>query len=180
MRKTLLLLFAAVLAVGISSCQKAVLDDSDQSDTKKRTVRNVSLLMDEEFVTISETLMTRSVTEGKVYAVNVYEKKAGAKSYAKYAYGLFTDPSQMNIMLTEGNLYRFECLIVTTTRMPCIIRMANTLHLFCTGAPMRQQRLRTSLSSQRQPISHTSRRAIRTSLIRKSSCTQGFTNTMEW
>lgn len=113
MRKTLLLLFAAVLAVGTSSCQKAVLDDSDQSDTKKRTFRNVSLLMDEEFVTISETLMTRSVTEGKVYAVNVYEKKAGAKSYAKYAYGLFTDPSQMNIMLTEGNLYRFECLIVT-------------------------------------------------------------------
>lgn len=34
MRKTLSLLFAAVLAIGTSSCQKAVLDDSDQSDTK--------------------------------------------------------------------------------------------------------------------------------------------------
>lgn len=38
MRKTLSLLFAAVLAIGTSSCQKAVLDDSDQSDTKKRTL----------------------------------------------------------------------------------------------------------------------------------------------
>lgn len=110
----------------------------------------------------------------KVYAVNVYEKKRRCEVVCQVCLWPLHRPLRRWISCWPKAISTVSSAWLSpTTRMPCIIRMANTLHLFCTGAPMRQQRQRTSLSSQRQPISHTSRRAIRTSLIRKSSCTQG-------
>lgn len=55
--------------------------------------------------------ITRS--ESKIYAINVYQKKRGAKSYSKFAYGLFNDPSAISLTLTEGYVYKFECLVAT-------------------------------------------------------------------
>ena len=122
MKKITFIILAALLSLGLASCEKGVIaetDDNGQTGSRKQAKRLIELALDEEMITLSEepmayaeTPMTRAGVSGKVYAVNVFEKKSGAKSYSKYAYGLFTDPSAISIMLTEGNLYRFECLVV--------------------------------------------------------------------
>ncbi|WP_028897275.1 hypothetical protein [Prevotella sp. HUN102] len=122
MKKLTFIILAALLSFCFASCEKGVIaetDDNGQTGSKKQAKRLVELALDEESITLSEEPMAfagkptvRAGAPGKVYAVNVYEKKNGAKSYSKYAYGLFTDPSAIAIMLTEGNLYQFECLIV--------------------------------------------------------------------
>lgn len=114
MKKIYLLATMIICFIGLSSCEKAILNDFDKSDVKSRDTCMVSFNVNEEFINVSDMPMTRvDASEGKFYAINIYEKKPGVKSYTKYAYGLFTDPSQMKIVLTKGNVYRFECLVVT-------------------------------------------------------------------
>lgn len=93
------------------SCSKSVVDDVE-NPVETKIVR---LSLTEEQTTVTEDPLLRAPAlakgndEGRVYAVNVYSKAAGAKSYTKYAYGLFDDPSKMNIALQTGSTYRFEC-----------------------------------------------------------------------
>ena len=111
--KRLTFITSAVLLltlIGLASCEKAVLDEPDKKEGK--ATRVVTICPIEEHVGVTETPMTRGVVPGKVYAVNVFQKKGKMKSYSKYAYGLFADPSKMSIILTEGCKYRIECLIV--------------------------------------------------------------------
>lgn len=100
------------------SCEKSLVDDIEPTTESKAKYKVFSLHLNEEHFSINEVRMFSALSPQassavKLYAINVYEKTPKAKSYAKYAYGLFTDPSAISIELKEGNLYRFECLVVT-------------------------------------------------------------------
>lgn len=110
MRKHLILFLTAILAIGLASCEKAVIDEP--GGKKEKVTKIITINPTEEQIEISESPMTRGIVAGKIYAVNVFKKKKGAKSYSKYAYGLFTDPSKIAVAMTEGYLYKVECMVV--------------------------------------------------------------------
>lgn len=100
-----------LLALGglLASCEKAVIDEASSGEDQLYTI---SLSMGGEYLSVSEEPLSRAGGEGKLYAVNVSCKKSGAKSYAPYAYGLFSQPDDMVVQVRSGNLYKFECTIV--------------------------------------------------------------------
>ena len=110
-------LFLSIL--GMVSCQKAIVDNLDNVVVNKQHL--VSLQVNEEAINIisesplfkSAKSLTRTDESKKVYAINIYCKDGiTTKNYSKYAYGLFDDPSQIKLLLTEGKIYKFECLVV--------------------------------------------------------------------
>ena len=109
-RKNLISLMMLLILTALSACEKVVVEEPARKGTKATRVVTISPV--EEQIQISETPMTRGSMAGKVYAVNVFQKTGKAKSYSKYAYGLFTDPSKIAVVMTEGSKYKIECLIV--------------------------------------------------------------------
>lgn len=110
-------LFLSIL--GMVSCQKAIVDNLDNVVVNKQHL--VSLQVNEEAINIisesplfkSAKSLTRTDESKKVYAINIYCKDGiTTKNYSKYAYGLFDDPSQIKLLITEGKIYKFECLVV--------------------------------------------------------------------
>lgn len=110
-------IFFLTLLVGLLfvSCEKDLTDAGDEPKPSKHHKHLIALQISEEPLSLSEKRMAKGAKREKLYAVNVFAKKKSAKSYSKYAYGLFTDPSKIALEVTEGNLYRFECLIVTNS-----------------------------------------------------------------
>ena len=111
------------------ACEKAVIDNPDgkkKSDKERHRVTRVVRIHPTELSmeTSDEPLLSKSSCtlsrvggkqkEGKVklYALNIYEQKAGSTVYEKYAYGLFSDPSKIAIRMFEDNRYKIECLEV--------------------------------------------------------------------
>ena len=111
------------------ACEKAVIDNPDgkkKSDKERHRVTRVVRIHPTELSmeTSDEPLLSKSSCtlsrvggkqkEGKVklYALNIYEQKAGSTVYEKYAYGLFSDADKMAIRMFEDNSYRIECLEV--------------------------------------------------------------------
>ncbi|GAB6976272.1 hypothetical protein [Prevotella falsenii] len=115
MKKTIYTLLSVAMAVCFASCGKAILEEGIGKENQgKGKMKTVSVRINEE-ITTSETPLFANGTRGagkKLYGINVFQKKANGKSYTKYAYGLFDDPSKIKIALNEDCLYRFECLIV--------------------------------------------------------------------
>ena len=91
------------------SCEKAVIDETDVSVDGQEV--EVSLSLGGEYLTTSESPLSRAAVSGVVYGLNVYAKKDGSTTYAKYAYGLFDDPAKLQITLRKGYQYRIECTI---------------------------------------------------------------------
>ncbi len=114
---------ALLLPLVFVSCEKAVLEGGENNGKENKVTRMVTIHpMELHVETMEEPIVQGAKPFGfsapespraakKLYAVNVYEKKKGVESYSKYAYGLFTDPSKIAIRMTEGNLYRIQCLI---------------------------------------------------------------------
>lgn len=100
----------SLLALTVS-CEKANLEETETEQPKTTHTIHFALSEERAFIT-EEPLFNAPATPTstkKIYAINVYQKKDGAGSYKKYAYGLFDDPSLMSITLESGSLYRFEC-----------------------------------------------------------------------
>lgn len=95
-----------------SSCEKAVLEGSgDDTEATTQKTQLVSLNLASEttpMVGASRVPLSSQI----VYGINVYAKKEGFASYAKYAYGLFIDVSKVSLELPEGSTYKFECVAI--------------------------------------------------------------------
>ena len=98
------------------ACEKAVIDNPDgkkKSDKERHRVTRVVRIHPTELSmeTSDEPLLSKSSCtlsrvggkqkEGKVklYALNIYEQKAGSTVYEKYAYGLFSAAAKMAIRM---------------------------------------------------------------------------------
>ena len=124
MKKQVTLIWALLCLLLLAACEKPVLEDADgvkpTGKSKSKLTRVVRIHPAEELAV--ETMETPMNAKGqplsragdknlkKIYAVNVYEKKAGGETYLKYAYGLFTSLSKMSVKMDERNLYKVECL----------------------------------------------------------------------
>lgn len=114
------ILLSALACVLLASCGKSVLDLPGTEEESGKTTRVVTLQCNEEQVNVTETSvtpMTRGMSArtdnaggNAVYGVNIFVMKEG--SYTPYAYGLFTDPTTMSVIMTEGENYKIECTLV--------------------------------------------------------------------
>lgn len=118
MRKSFLFVISIAMAAFMTSCEKAVLEETDGENPNSEVVKSgakdiVHLKMTRDGGAMLGIMNAREPKHTEViYGVNVYEKKEGASNYSKYAYGLFTDPSKAKIEMYEGRKYRIECLAV--------------------------------------------------------------------
>lgn len=121
--KTTKWLWLLFIACVFTSCEKAVLSGDEERGKEQKITKIISIHPTAIHVDLAEEgamagskprmsgLLESRAEKAKLYALNIYEKRKGAKSYSKYAYGLFSDPSNIAIRMTEGSLYKIECLM---------------------------------------------------------------------
>lgn len=108
----------AALLTLMASCEKAVLEEPEGGKptterTKPGIKEMVHLKMTRDAGPMLGIMNAREPKHAElIYGVNIYEKKEGDVEYSKYAYGLFTDPSQAKIEMYEGRRYKIECLAI--------------------------------------------------------------------
>lgn len=111
-------ILSAALCLIFSSCEKSVSDVDQPEGEKSGQVYNVNIGFGGEYISSTEIPLTKALknTSRKVYAINVYRKTPDAKSYSKYAYGLFDNVKALTIPLSDAYVYKFECAIVKEDR----------------------------------------------------------------
>ena len=101
-----ILFYAMMLFVSLS-CSNDDLDGGEGIEGMEYTVK----IGFEGEISISESpLLKSSVSD--LYGVQVYVKDNSSGDYKPYAYGLFDDPSLMDVKLIGGNVYKFESTMV--------------------------------------------------------------------
>lgn len=101
-----ILFYAMMLFVSLS-CSKDDIDNEESVEGKEYTVK----IGFEGEISISESPLLKSAGSD-LYGVQVYVKDNGSGEYKPYAYGLFDDPSKMDVKLIGGDVYKFESSMV--------------------------------------------------------------------
>ncbi|MDY6206863.1 MAG: hypothetical protein SPI30_09005 [Prevotella sp.] len=103
-------IYLTLFVLLLFSCDRQIAEDKSEEGTSHL----MSISLGGEFIKVTDSLMkcAPSSNSKTLYGINVLRKKSSEKNYTKYAYGLFDDPSAMQILLTEGYLYSFECTTV--------------------------------------------------------------------
>lgn len=105
----LLLISISFCLVGLSSCEKAIVEDDPNSPVTMNMVRLTPKVL--KVQAQNDELPAPNDNE-KIYAVNISYKKKNAKSgtaFKPYAYGLFDDASLITIALPDSAVYNIEC-----------------------------------------------------------------------
>ncbi len=105
------LLFASISfsLVGLSSCEKAIVEENPDSPVTMNVVRLSPKVL--KVQTQNDELPAAS-DESKIYAINISYKNKNTKSgtaFKPYAYGLFDDASLITIALPDSAVYNIEC-----------------------------------------------------------------------
>lgn len=114
MKTSIKLLAMLALVSVISGCSS----DSDQdlgANYRRNAKHTMHIRLGGDYVEESEEPLTKSLhnADGDTfYGVNVTRKGSGESSYSKYAYGVFTDPSRMNVTVYSGDEYEFEVTVL--------------------------------------------------------------------
>nr|UVM89762.1 MAG: hypothetical protein [Bacteriophage sp.] len=101
------ILFYAVIFLTALSCSNDDLEGEEGVDGKEYMAK----IGFEGEISISESPLLKS-TGSDLYGVQVYVKDNGSGEYKPYAYGLFDDPSLMDVKLIGGNIYKFESTMI--------------------------------------------------------------------
>lgn len=116
--KTFRLLATALLVAlctGFYSCSEEADSPIDEPQINSPETYTVSFKLGGEFLTTSETPLTRVDEKPlkKLYGINVYSKEDKENSsYKSYAYGFFDNVNDMNLTLITGYKYKFVCTVV--------------------------------------------------------------------
>lgn len=113
MKDTLKLLIFVLCVIFISCDKQSQIDGNEEE---------ISFLMplnlggDFISVTYSEMkklpMMNDEQPVKSLIGINVFRKQEKDSEYTPYAYGLFDDPAAMNLLITKGYLYKFECTVI--------------------------------------------------------------------
>ena len=107
--KLLLLTLAACFFAACTNNDEPI-ENNPNNETPKEYI--VSLGFSGEITDITETPLSRAVTND-LYGIQVYSTPATtSEEYAPYAYGLFDDKNNMVIKLLEGYKYKFVVTMV--------------------------------------------------------------------
>lgn len=99
--KTTKWLWLLFIACVFTSCEKAVLSGDEERGKEQKITKIISIHPTAIHVDLAEEgamagskprtsgILESRAEKAKLYALNIYEKRKGAKSYSKYAYGLF-------------------------------------------------------------------------------------------
>lgn len=101
-----ILFYAMMLFVSLS-CSNDDLGGGEGIEGKEYMVK----IGFEGEISISESPLLKNASSD-LYGVQVYVKDNGSGEYKPYAYGLFDDPSLMDVKLIGGNVYKFESTMV--------------------------------------------------------------------
>lgn len=106
--KRLWTVFALVMVM-FASCDNEIENAEEPMQGEEVTVK---IGFDGEILDISEGPLETKVSGNDLYGVQVYCKPSNGSDYVSYAYGLFDDPSEMEIKLLAGYKYRFEATMI--------------------------------------------------------------------
>lgn len=111
--KTFRFLSVFVAAFMLWSCSGSGGEDipepAPQPTPEKPETYTVSLNLGGEYISTSESPMSRADNSTRVYGINVYYKDDNSTSWKHYAYGLFDNTNDMTISLIASYKYRFVC-----------------------------------------------------------------------
>lgn len=101
------MLLATVLFM---SCSGSGSDDiPEPGNNKPEKTYTVSLNLGGEYMSTSESPLSRTENAVRYYGVNVYYKDDNSTSWKHYAYGLFDNTNDMTISLIASYKYKFVC-----------------------------------------------------------------------
>ena len=101
------ILFYAMMLFMSLSCSNDDLGGGEGIEGKEYMVK----IGFEGEISISESPLLKS-SASDLYGVQIYVKDNGSGEYKPYAYGLFDDPSLMDVKLIGGNVYKFESTMI--------------------------------------------------------------------
>ena len=111
--KTFRFLSVFVAAFMLWSCSGSGGEDipepTPQPTPEKPETYTVSLNLGGEYISTSESPMSRADNSTRVYGINVYYKDDNSTSWKHYAYGLFDNTNDMTISLIASYKYKFVC-----------------------------------------------------------------------
>lgn len=109
MTKNVFLILSLSGLLGLSSCEKAILEENGENTVTTTMVRLAPRVLK---VQAQNDELPAATSDTKLYAVNISYKSKNAKSgaaYKPYAYGLFDDASKITIALGDSAVYSIEC-----------------------------------------------------------------------
>lgn len=116
MKKLIRLLALALFAIGFQACSNdkdSELDGNHRLDgEEKPVVYKFKLALGGDYVEQSEEPLSRAENSSYV-GINVTRTEKGTTSQEKYAYGVFTIKSDIEIDLVSGYTYDFEATVLT-------------------------------------------------------------------
>lgn len=106
MRRIILFLLLGVFAFLLSSCNKEIPKDEEQTTY----VVSLNFVGD---ISVTDEPLTKGTATNDLYGINVYYDGTEANNISDiYAYGLFDNIGDMTIPLLSGHKYKFECTLV--------------------------------------------------------------------